>query len=107
MGQIVKIVAIVITAVKNGAKGTYLTAAVQRCCGGVALFLDGAALFLQRCYTEKRCGGTCVFGCLRLRTRLLERAFFRLRTAASVERARSDRSRARNLELPTYSKFLV
>src|SRR6266699_1356168 len=76
MGQIVKIVAIVITAVKNGAKGTYLTAAVQRCCGGVALFLGGAALFLQRCYTEKRCGGTCVFGCLRLRVRLLERAFF-------------------------------
>jgi len=34
------------TTVKNGAKGTYLTAAVQRCCGGVALFLDGAALFL-------------------------------------------------------------
>src|SRR6266566_187644 len=93
--------------VKNGAKGTYLTAAVQRCCGGVALFLDGEALFLQRCCAEKRCGGTCVFGCLRLRTRLLERAFFRLRTAASVERARSDRSRARNLELPTHSKFLV
>src|SRR6266699_1795479 len=39
--------------VKNGAKGTYLTAAVQRCCGGVALFLDGAALFLQRCCDEK------------------------------------------------------
>src|SRR6266566_3821119 len=39
--------------VKNGAKGTYLTAAVQRCCGGVTLFLDGAALFLQRCCAEK------------------------------------------------------
>ena len=33
-------------------------------------------MFLQRCCTEKRCGGTCVFGCLRLRVRLLERAFF-------------------------------
>ncbi len=33
-------------------------------------------LFLQRCFIEKRCGGTCVFGCLRLRTRSVKRAFF-------------------------------
>ncbi len=33
-------------------------------------------LFLQRCFTEKRCGGTCVFGCLHLQTRSVERAFF-------------------------------
>ncbi len=32
--------------------------------------------FLQRCFIEKRRGGTCVFGCLRLRTRSVERAFF-------------------------------
>ncbi len=34
------------------------------------------ALFLQRCFIEKRCGGTCVFGCLRRWTRSVERAFF-------------------------------
>ncbi len=33
-------------------------------------------LFLQRCFIEKRCGGTCVFGCLRLQTRSVERTFF-------------------------------
>ncbi len=71
------------------------------------LFLDDVALFLQRCCVEKSCSGTCVFGCLRLRIRLLERAFFRLCTAASVECVRSDRLYARNLELPTHSKFLV
>src|SRR6266566_1739195 len=64
------------TNVKTGLKDTYLTASVSRCCSGLALFLDGAALFLQRCYTEKRCGDTYVFGCLRLQVRLLERAFF-------------------------------
>src|SRR6266566_6688109 len=93
--------------VKNGAKGTYLTAAVQRCCGGAALFLGGAALFLQRCCIEKRCSGTCVFGCLRLRARLLERAFFRPRAAAPVECARSGCSRAKDFEHPAPSQFLV
>ncbi len=60
----------------NKAKGTYLTAAVQRCCSGVTLFLSGIVLFLQRCFIEKRCGGTCVFGCLHLQTCSVERAFF-------------------------------
>src|SRR6266566_9335689 len=64
------------TNVKTGLKDTYLTASVSRCCSGLALFLSGAALFLQRCCIEKRCGGMCVFGCLRLRVRLLERVFF-------------------------------
>src|SRR6266566_1559512 len=64
------------TNVKTGLKDTYLTASVSRCCSGLTLFLGGATLFLQRCCTEKHCGGTCVFGCLRLRVRLLERAFF-------------------------------
>ena len=78
----------------------------------ISLQRFSAVAVVQRCFysavaLKKRCGGTCVFGCLRLRTRLLERAFFRLRTAASVERARSDRLRARNLEFPIHSKFLV
>src|SRR6266699_2668072 len=63
--------------VKIGLKAPiYLTAAVQRYCSGVALFLGGVTLLLQRCFIEKRCGGTCVFGCLCLRTRSVERAFF-------------------------------
>ncbi len=33
-------------------------------------------LFLQRCFTEKRCNDTYVFGCLRLRTRSVKRTFF-------------------------------
>ncbi len=33
-------------------------------------------MFLQRCFIEKRCGGTCVFSCLNLRTRAVKRAFF-------------------------------
>ena len=40
------------------------------------MFLSGVALFLQRCFIEKRCGDMYVFDCLRLWTRAVERAFF-------------------------------
>ncbi len=49
---------------------------VQHCCNSITLFLDNIALFLQRCFTKKRCSGIYVFGCLRLQTRSVEHAFF-------------------------------